>query len=102
MAKSYTGTFTSTDELLVNTTTAGGQFHQYHTGSVTGLVDGGYIIVWTGESATTSKDIYMQRYDKAGKKIGLETKVNSFTAGVQTLAQVTLLDGGGWVVAWTS
>ncbi len=45
-------------ELLVNTTTAGNQIES----SVTGLVDGGFVVTWRDDGPATSL-IRWQRYD---------------------------------------
>ena len=48
-------------EFEVNTTTAGTQT----TPDVAGLADGGYVVVWRGDGAT-SNSIYGQRYHADG------------------------------------
>ncbi len=83
----------------INTYTA-----SYQSGtSITALADGGWVATW--ESALQDGDsygIYQQRYDAAGRTIGLETHVSSTIAGSQYASAVTALADGGWVVTWTS
>jgi Ca2+-binding RTX toxin-like protein len=83
-------------EVQVNTTT------KFHSDTfVTNLADGGWIVVWTPIN-TDGNDIYQQRYDAAGQKVGGETLVNTTTAGDQVEPQVASLSGGGWIVTWSS
>jgi Ca2+-binding RTX toxin-like protein len=86
-------------ETRVNTTTAGDQFDS----SVTALPDGGWLVTWTsGPSMTSPGDIYQQRYAADGQKVGKESRVNTFTQGDQSLASVTVMKDGGWIVSWNS
>ena len=86
-------------EVQVNTTTIADQFDS----SVTALPDGGWLVTWTsGPSMTSPGDIYQQRYASDGQKIGAENRVNTFTPGDQSLASVTTLKDGGWIVTWNS
>jgi Ca2+-binding RTX toxin-like protein len=87
-------------EFFVNTTVAGIQ----NSPSVAALATGGFVVAWTDYSQTggDSSDgaIRAQIFDSAGAKVGGELLVNSSTAGLQALASVTGLSGGGFVVAW--
>lgn len=91
-------------QVRANTTTAGDQY--FTDGSiagnaVAGLTGGGFVVVWTGTSADFSEfEIYMQRYDANGVALGVETRVNTTTAGFQFDPTVTALAGGGYVVTW--
>ena len=84
----------------VNTTTASFQ----STPDVTALPDGGWVVVWHsgGNQDGDLSGVYMQRFDANGVAVGTETLVNVTTAGDQSEASVTALDGGGWVVTWVS
>ncbi|MCQ0988718.1 beta strand repeat-containing protein [Jiella marina] len=80
----------------VNTTTASFQ----STPEVTGLPDGGWVVVW--HSGGNQDGVYMQRFAANGDPVGTETLVNVTTEGSQRDASVTALDGVGWVVTWRS
>ena len=47
---------------------------------VAALSDGGYIITWQSER-DGQYDVYAQRYDANGNAVGVETLVNTSTAG---------------------
>ena len=86
-------------EVQVNTTTIADQFDS----SVTALPDGGWLVTWTSAPSMTSPgDIYQQRYAADGQKIGGENRVNASAPGDQSLASVTVLKDGGWIVTWNS
>ena len=90
-------------EMQANTTSLGEQ----STSEVTGLSTGGWVVTWQGEDTDTSDgdskfDIYQQRYDQNGQKVGLETVVNAFTNYDQFDSSVTSLVNGMWVVTWAS
>jgi riboflavin biosynthesis pyrimidine reductase len=88
-------------ETLVNTVTAGSEGFS----SVTGLSDGGWLVVWMsidGQDEDDVENIRQQRYDVDGVAVGSETAVNTYTAFSQRLPETTALAGGGWVVTWES
>ncbi|NBJ12378.1 calcium-binding protein [Microvirga arsenatis] len=86
-------------ETRVNTTTNGVQ----DSASVTELADGGWLVTWTSFGQDGSGlGIYQQRYDANGAPVGVEQKVNSFTAGHQRDSSVTALPNGRWVITWSS
>ncbi|MDD7805765.1 MAG: cadherin domain-containing protein [Endozoicomonas sp. (ex Botrylloides leachii)] len=80
--------------------THGGQQYEPET---TGLVGGGYVVVWNGRGADQNSDdgIYLRHYDSDGNTVR-ETAVNETTAGLQNSAHVTALSDGGYVVVWVS
>jgi Ca2+-binding RTX toxin-like protein len=84
----------------VNTTVVGDQFDS----SVAALPDGGWLVTWTSAPSITNGlgDIYQQRYAANGQKVGSENRVNTFTLADQSMASVTVLKDGGWVVSWNS
>ncbi len=89
------------NEFLVNTTTAGQQFHA----PITGLSSGGFVVTWTDGSGvggdTSELSIKAQLFDAAGAKVGSEFLVNTVTEGSQNPATITALSSGGFVVSWT-
>lgn len=71
--------------------------------SVTGLADGGWVVVWQSENQDGSDaGICQQRYNAAGEPISYEILVNSTTVNRQCVPSVTDLSDGGWLVTWTS
>ncbi|WP_157138713.1 calcium-binding protein [Asticcacaulis biprosthecium] len=70
----------------------------------TGLSDGGFVITWhsTGQNGNDFDDIYAQRFDAAGAKVGSETLVNTYLTNTQRDAKVTALTDGGYVIVWNS
>ena len=87
-------------EFQINTSTTNNQ----QIASVTGLIDGGFVVVWASEEQdlTTPNNIYGQRYDASGKKVGGEFLINTQTTGDQWDPCVTALGSGGFVVTWES
>ncbi len=84
--------------VLVNTTTGD---HQ-RTSSVAVLNDGTFVITWTDFAGTDGDGtgIYMQRFDAAGVAQGVETLVNTSTAGDQDSPDTIALSGGGYAIVW--
>ncbi|TQV80813.1 Ig-like domain-containing protein [Denitrobaculum tricleocarpae] len=92
--------FTGSAEALVN--------DEFTTGDQTGidvaaLPDGGYVAVWTTDKGTgTGFDVYAQRYDAQGAKVGGEFRINSHTANTQFAPRVAAFQDGGFVVSYAS
>lgn len=70
--------------------------------NVIGLDTGGWVVVWQSENNDGVTDIYQQRYNSSGAKLGSETVVNTVTVSDQFNPAIARLDGGRWVVAWSS
>lgn len=83
-------------ETLVNTATTGNQYNA----SVTGLSDGGWLVVWE-EAVSTPTHIKAQRYDAAGNTVGGEQSINN-VAHEGYEANALLLANGNYLVHWTS
>ncbi|MBV7569636.1 calcium-binding protein [Pseudomonas sp. PDM27] len=83
-------------ETLVNTTLAGEQSQP----SVVGLLNGGYVVTWSGLNAGGLQCIFTQQYSASGAKVGGETVVNTTTAGFRDSPEITALADGGYVVTW--
>lgn len=84
-------------EVRVNGTATGEQ----GTPVVTGLADGGWVVVWQSPDGN-GNGLLQQRYDEDGTVVGSETQVNTYTTNEQINASVTALSDGGWVVTWQS
>lgn len=87
-------------QFLVNTATAGFQYHS----TVTSLANGSFIVAWQDSSSGTlgdsSSSIKAQIFAANGSRIGSEFLVNTQTAGVQLAPKITNLANGGFVVTW--
>ncbi|WP_253561156.1 beta strand repeat-containing protein [Pseudomonas laurylsulfativorans] len=89
-------------ETQVNTTTGDNQIAQYSS-DVTALNDGGWLVTWHATHPGENRfDIYAQRYDATGNRVGSETQVNTHSLDVQYIPAVTALNDGGWLVSWSS
>ena len=88
------------DEFQVNTVSVRTQWLP----SVTGLSDGGFMVTWTSTGNLTHHDIKGQRYDIDGQSVGDEFQIDidPTDTGIQQHSSITVLSGGGFVVAWSS
>jgi Ca2+-binding RTX toxin-like protein len=87
----------------VNTTVAGEQ----SGAEVATLNDGSYVVTWVSmqfnkDEQPTSGNVYMQRYNANGTKLGGETLVNTATKEIQGEPSITALKGGGYVISWAT
>lgn len=88
-----------TAELLVNTTTQGGQ----QTPAVASFSDGEFVVAWESREQDGSLGgIYFQRFDENGTKLGVETAANVFTSSNQQSPDVATLPGDTFVMVWRS
>ncbi|MCP4394282.1 MAG: hypothetical protein GY804_08490, partial [Alphaproteobacteria bacterium] len=86
-------------DIQVNTTVASFQY----TPDIATLDDGGIVVAWqAGGQDGSGQGIYAQRYDADGNTAGSEFQVNNYTASDQITTSVAALDGGGFVIAWSS
>ncbi len=65
---------------------------------------GQFIIVWDseGDPNVNEKDIFGQRFDKKGNRIGNEFRLNSYTDSDQKCPAVTFIDNGHFITVWQS
>jgi hypothetical protein len=73
--------------------------------SVRALDSGGYVVVWAGRgtAGATDDNIYMRVYSAAGVPLGAQdVLVNQSLKGIQQLPHVAALEGGGFIVTWSS
>jgi hypothetical protein len=86
-------------EFLVNTTTVGAQTFP----TITGLADGGFVIGWSSSQITPINDIYLQRFNSTGGRIGGETPVDTTGAGaeIHVSATATARNDGGYLLTWS-
>lgn len=69
------------------------------------LNDGTVVVAWGSMnqvSATSLQDVYAQRFNATGQKLGGEFLVNQFTAYNQRTPAVAALADGRFVIAWVS
>jgi hypothetical protein len=86
-------------EFRVNTTTIGDQAEP----SVAMLSGGGFVIVWTSaHHPTFMADVYGQRYNASGVKVGGEFLVNTYRTYKQGAPAVAALPNNAFVVVWAS
>ncbi|MEM6845193.1 MAG: cadherin-like domain-containing protein [Bacteroidota bacterium] len=85
-------------QFSVNTTTANVQ----GSSDVAIADDGSFAVVWRSESATTSGDIFLQRYAADGTASGAELSVNTTTANDQLLPRIAMAGNGRHVIVWES
>jgi Ca2+-binding RTX toxin-like protein len=79
-------------EILVNTTTEGGQFSP----KITRLDSGGYVVVWR----ELFGGHHGQKFDADGNKVGAE--FDAEPPGSQSDSEVAGLAGGGFVMTWVN
>ncbi|GKS68322.1 hypothetical protein W03_03260 [Nitrosomonas sp. PY1] len=83
---------------LVNETTTNDQYYA----KVAIDLSGNFVVTWQGnqEAGTYYDNIYAQRYDTAGTKIGSNFVVNTTTAGDQDQVDIAMDSAGNTVVVW--
>ena len=86
-------------ETLISTSTTDMQTDS----DIAALSDGGYFVTWTSLGSNNADyNVYGQRFDASGAKVGGETLINTTTAGDQHVQSVAALGDGGYTVAWMS
>ena len=87
------------DEFQVNSE----EYDEQRIPTVCSLADSGFAVFWQsyGQDASYS-GIFGQLYNKNGENIGPEFQVNDYTYSYQTRPKVARLEGGGFVICWSS
>ncbi|WP_460154579.1 type I secretion C-terminal target domain-containing protein [Pseudomonas sp. S2_G10] len=70
--------------------------------TVTGLADGGMMVVWEGNGTGDTSGIFGQRFKADGSKSGGEIRINTRVADDQTDPMIKVLSNGNYVVTWQS
>ena len=70
--------------------------------TVTGLADGGMMVVWEGNGKDDTSGIFGQRFKADGSKSGAEIRINTRVTDDQTDPVVKVLSNGSYVVTWQS
>jgi hypothetical protein len=84
-------------EFRVNTTTALDQ----QAPAIAMAPDGRFVVVWCGGYGPDS-DVWGQRFDSGGGKVGGEFRVNTYTPEAQNAPAVAADGAGNFVVVWMS
>jgi len=75
--------------------------HQY--AHIKATDDGGFIITWQADAQVGGyDDIYVKRFDADGEVVGSEIKLATGNQESQYMPSISILDDGGFVVAWSS
>jgi len=86
-------------EFRANTTTTGDQTLQ----SVDAISDGGFVIAWQSAGQDGSgTGVFGQRYNSSGDTAGSEFQINTHSIGDQGNPAISGINGGGFVITWTS
>lgn len=87
---------------------AGGEFrvHAETSGEqsfprVASAPNGEFVIAWESEGSDGSSDIYVRRFDAAGRQVGAEVRANAPFAGPQRLGDLVIQPSGESRVVWT-
>lgn len=72
--------------------------------AIAALSDDGFVITWASRSQVPGQgfDIFGQRFNAAGGRVGTEFLVNTKTNRDQTSPRVAPLNNGGFVIAWST
>mgnify|MGYP005841800707 FL=1 len=97
-ARIYKNNLPLGDEFLVNTTTELSQTKP----RVTINDNGSFIIAWESWTSNNDRDIFFQRFDGNGNKIGNETRANKTLAYSQARPDIKYLSNGNFVITWES
>jgi hypothetical protein len=62
--------------------------------------NGNFMVVWTRTDAS-SQEVFGQRLDRSGKRIGAEIPINTHTTGFQSQPSIAVDTSGNFVVAWS-
>lgn len=81
--------------VLVNLAIAGDQTDPV----MTAMPDGGWIVTWKTYTSSGA-DLFQQRFDQAGVRVGGEVKINTTPQAVNLFHSVVALSDDKWVVVW--
>ncbi|MFQ5349788.1 MAG: hypothetical protein ACE5EG_05025 [Thermoanaerobaculia bacterium] len=84
------------ERFLVNTFEAGSQRQP----AIAAFPYGGFVVVWQSRWQGTSWDVYLQRFQPDGTRLGAETRVNRDARGSQTSPAVAAAVQGSYAVFW--
>ena len=84
-------------EFVVNAYTTGDQGYPV----VAPRPDGGFVVAWHGDGADDG-DVFAQRFDSAGARLGPEIRVNTYRASTQRYPAIAADPAGNFVIGWQS
>jgi hypothetical protein len=85
--------------ILVNTSTTNTQQRP----AIAVSASGSFVVAWqSSQISANSDDIYFQRFDSSGNKVGSETRVNTHTTGTQQTPTIAMDSSGSFVVVYNS
>ena len=68
---------------------------------ITALPDGGYVIVWTGDTSDGHvNDVFLQSFDASGALVGGRVRLEGMEGLHDSVPQIKSLYGGGFAVTW--
>ena len=85
-------------EFRVNSASSGNQYRP----AVAADEFGNFLVVWESSVPFPDTNVFAQRFDSSGSRIGSEFRVNSYTTDRQGYAAVAALGPGNFVVTWES
>jgi acetyltransferase-like isoleucine patch superfamily enzyme len=85
-------------EFQINTRTQGRQYGP----SLTVGANGDFIVAWTSGWEPTTTSVLVQQFDRDGRRVGAELRVDSGAEPVQGSLSSALADNGVLVMAWES
>jgi hypothetical protein len=62
--------------------------------------EGNFVIAWTGWNGSITTDVFAQRFDSKGRRVGDEFRVNSYIDGWQSSPRIGMSNNGDFVIAW--
>lgn len=86
------------NEILVNTNTANGQFLP----AVAIDSTGSYAVTWQSDSGGSGKAIFAQRFNASDVQLGSEFRVNTYDSNDQIDPTIAMAPDGRFVIAWSS
>ncbi len=63
---------------------------------------GNFVVVWSGQGGDDQSGVFARVYDKYGRTVATDFRVNQFTQNVQDMPAVAMDADGDFVVTWTS
>ena len=71
--------------------------------TATALDNGGFVVSWTSEGQDgDSGGVFAKQYDTNGTALTAEFQVNTISANLQRISDVSALSDGGYVIVWES
>lgn len=85
-------------EFMVNSTSAGAQKYP----EIAMNNDGGFVIVWYGDTDGSGEGIFTQLYNNNANPVGSELQLNAYTNSTQKMPVVAMRNSTRFITAWQS